>query len=148
MLYFLRKIKTERMMGRFLDFEVYIDSPLSVDATGIFHKNVADCFDEEALSLVRQGMNPIAFPGLRMAITSDESKEINFIEKPIVIISASGMCEAGRIRHHLKHNLWRKESTVLFVGFQVPGTLGNALLGGAKEVKRSEERRVGKECRL
>lgn len=135
MLYFLRKIKTERMMGRFLDFEVYIDSPLSVDATGIFHKNVADCFDEEALSLVRQGINPIAFPGLRMAITSDESKEINFIEKPIVIISASGMCEAGRIRHHLKHNLWRKESTVLFVGFQVPGTLGNALLGGAKEVK-------------
>lgn len=135
MLYFLRKIKTERLLSRFLDFEVYIDSPLSVEATGIFHKNVAECFDEEALSLVKQGVNPISFPGLRMAITSDESKEINFIEKPIVIISASGMCEAGRIRHHLKHNLWRKESTILFVGYQVPGTLGNALLGGAKEVK-------------
>ncbi len=135
MLYFLRRIKTERLLHRFLDFEVYIDSPLSVDATGIFHKNVSDCFDEEALDLVRQGVNPISFPGLRMAITSEESKAINFIEKPSVIISASGMCEAGRIRHHLKHNLWRKESTVLFVGFQVPGTLGNALLGGAKEVK-------------
>lgn len=135
MLYFLRKIKTERLMERFLDFEVYIDSPLSVDATGIFHKNVSECFDEEALSLVKQGINPISFPGLKMAVTSDESKEINFIEKPIVIISASGMCEAGRIRHHLKHNLWRKESTVLFVGYQVPGTLGNALLGGVKEVK-------------
>lgn len=135
MLYFLRKIKTERLMERFLDFEVYIDSPLSVDATEIFHKNVSDCFDEEALSLVKQGINPISFPGLKMAITSDESKEINFIEKPVVIISASGMCEAGRIRHHLKHNLWRRESTILFVGFQVPGTLGNALLGGVKEVK-------------
>ncbi len=135
MLYFLRKIKTERLLNRFLDFEVYIDSPLSVDATGIFHKNVADCFDEEALMLVKQGINPISFPGLRMAITSDESREINFIEKPVVIISASGMCEAGRIRHHLKHNLWRKESTILFVGFQVPGTLGNMLLGGTKEVK-------------
>ena len=135
MLYFLRKIKTEKLLKRFLDFEVYIDSPLSVDATGIFHKNVADCFDEEALSLVKQGINPIAFPGLRMAITSDESREINFIEKPVVIISASGMCEAGRIRHHLKHNLWRKESTILFVGYQVPGTLGNALLGGISEVK-------------
>lgn len=135
MLYFLRKIKTERLLNRFLDFTVYVDSPLAVDATGIFHKNVSDCFDEEALSLVKQGVNPIGFPGLRMAITSDESREINFLEKPVVILSASGMCEAGRIRHHLKHNLWRKESTVLFVGFQVPGTLGNALLGGAKEAK-------------
>lgn len=135
MLYFLRKIKTEHMMDRFLDFEVYIDSPLAVEATHIFNKNVADCFDEEALELVQNGINPIGFDGLKMAITSDESKMINFIEKPIVIISASGMCEAGRIRHHLKHNLWRKESTILFVGYQVPGTLGNALLGGAREVK-------------
>lgn len=135
LLYFLRKIKTEKMLNRFLDFEVYIDSPLAIEATNIFHKSVAECFDEEALNLVRKGINPIGFEGLKVAVTSDESKMVNFIQKPIVIISASGMCEAGRIRHHLKHNLWRKESTILFVGFQVPGTLGNALLGGAKEVR-------------
>ena len=135
MLYFLRKIKTERLLTRFLDFEVYVDSPLAVDATGIFHKNVAECFDEEALSFTRRGLNPIGFDGLKMAITSDESREINVTDHPVVILSASGMCEAGRIRHHLKHNLWRKESTILFVGFQVPGTLGHALLNGAEKVR-------------
>lgn len=135
MLYFLRKIKTEHLLERFLDFEVYMDSPLAVEATNIFHKNVADCFDEEALELIEKGVNPINFEGLKVAVTSDESKMINFVNKPVVIMSASGMCEAGRIRHHLKHNLWRKESTVIFVGYQVPGTLGNALLGGAKEVR-------------
>lgn len=135
MLYFMRRIKTEHLLPEYENFEVYVDSPLAVEATSIFNKNVEDCFDEEALALVQQGINPIGFPGLRMAITSDESKMINFDEKPKVILSASGMCEAGRIRHHLKHNLWRKDSTILFVGFQVPGTLGNALLGGAKEVR-------------
>lgn len=135
MLYFLRKIKTENLLPEFQDFEVYIDSPLAVEATNIFHKSVKECFDEEALELVGKGINPIGFPGLKIAISSDESKKINFIQKPIVIISASGMCEAGRIRHHLKHNLWRKDSTILFVGYQVPGTLGNHLLNGAKEVK-------------
>lgn len=135
MLYFLRRIKMEHLLEEFEPFDVFVDSPLAVEATTIFNKSVQDCFDEEALSLVQQGINPISFPGLRMAITSDESKMINFDEKPKVIISASGMCEAGRIRHHLKHNLWRKDSTILFVGYQVPGTLGNALLGGAKEVK-------------
>ena len=84
---------------------------------------------------MQQGINPIGFPGLKMAITSDESKMINFNDNPKVIISASGMCEAGRIRHHLKHNLWRKDSTILFVGYQVPGTLGFSLLNGAKEVR-------------
>ena len=135
LLYFLRKAKTENLVPEFPDFEVYIDSPLAVEATGIFHKNVAECFDEEALELVSNGINPIRFDGLKMAITSDESKMINFDEKSKVIISASGMCEAGRIRHHLKHNLWREDSTVIFVGFQVPGTLGNALLNGVQEVK-------------
>ena len=135
MLYFLRRIKTEKLLPEYQNFEVYVDSPLAVEATSIFGRNVSDCFDEEALSLVNQGINPIGFPGLRMAITSDESKMINFDEKPKVILSASGMCEAGRIRHHLKHNLWRADSTILFVGFQVPGTLGNLLLGGAKEVR-------------
>lgn len=135
MLYFLRKIKRENMLPEFADFEVYIDSPLAVEATNIFQKHVDECFNERAKQLLEKGTNPIAFPGLKVAVTSDESRMINFIQKPIVIISASGMCEAGRIRHHLKHNLWRKDSTILFVGYQVPGTLGNLLLNGAKEVR-------------
>ena len=135
MLYFIRRIKMENLLPEFQNFEVYVDSPLAVEATTIFGKNVQDCFDDTALALVQQGINPIGFPGLRMAITSDESKMINFNDKPKVILSASGMCEAGRIQHHLKHNLWRKDSTILFVGYQVPGTLGNMLLNGAKEVK-------------
>ena len=135
MLYFIRRIKMENLLPEFQNFELYVDSPLAVEATTIFGKNVQDCFDDTALALVQQGINPIGFPGLRMAITSDESKMINFNDKPKVILSASGMCEAGRIRHHLKHNLWRKDSTILFVGYQVPGTLGNMLLNGAKEVK-------------
>ena len=135
MLYFIRRIKMENLLPEFQNFEVYVDSPLAVEATTIFGKNVQDCFDDTALALVQQGINPIGFPGLRMAITSDESKMINFNDKPKVILSASGMCEAGRTRQHLQHDLGRKDSTILFVGYQVPGTLGNMLLNGAKEVK-------------
>ena len=123
----MRRIKTEGLLPEYPGFEVYIDSPLAVEATNIFHKSVEDCFSDEAKKLVEQGINPIGFPGLKTSVTSDESKMINFSKKPLVIISASGMCEAGRIRHHLKHNLWRPESTILFVGYQVPGTLGHAL---------------------
>ena len=87
------------------------------------------------MEIVKKGFNPISFPGLKLSITSDESKLINFDDTPKVIISASGMCEAGRIRHHLKHNLWREECTVLFVGYQAVGTLGRMLVEGIKEVK-------------
>lgn len=135
MLYFLRKIKADRLVKDYPDFPVYVDSPLAVEATGIFHKNIYNCFDEEAMELVKKGINPIQFPGLNLAITSEESKMINFDDKPKVILSASGMCEAGRIRHHLKHNLWRPECTVLFVGYQAVGTLGRAIVDGAQEVK-------------
>lgn len=135
MLYFLRQIKADRLVEGHEDFPVYVDSPLAVEATGIFQKNEFECFDEEAMELVNQGINPIAFPGLRLAITSEESKAINFENTPKVIISASGMCEAGRIRHHLKHNLWRPECTILFVGYQAVGTLGRAIVEGAQEVK-------------
>ena len=135
MLYFLRKIKSEKMVEGFEDFRVFVDSPLAVEATNIFNRNIYECFDEEAMELVRQGINPITFPGLSLSITSEESKNINFIDTPKVIISASGMCEAGRIRHHLKHNLWREESTILFVGYQAIGTLGRSIVEGAKEVK-------------
>ena len=135
MLYFLRKIKEDRLVKGFEDFEVYVDSPLAVEATNIFNKNIQSCFDEEAMELVRAGINPISFQGLKLSLTSEESKEINFDLKPKVILSASGMCEAGRIRHHLKHNLWRKECTILFVGYQAVGTLGRILLEGATSVK-------------
>lgn len=135
MLYFIRRIKEEGLVTGFDGFEVYMDSPLAVEATSIFHESVAECFDEEAKRLIAEGKNPIRFPGLKMAVTSEESRMINLDMKPKVIISASGMCEAGRIRHHLKHNLWRQECTVVFVGYQVPGTLGAHLLSGAKEVK-------------
>lgn len=134
-LYFLRQIKEQQLVKTHPDFEVYVDSPLAVEATNIFGKNVQQCFDEEAKALVEKGINPIGFPGLKLSITSDDSKAINFDQQPKVILSASGMCEAGRIRHHLKHNLWRPESTIVFVGYQTRGTLGRALLEGAKEVK-------------
>lgn len=135
MLYFFRRIKSENLLPEFPDFEVYVDSPLSVEATNIFNKNVVDCFNEDAKALIEQGINPIKFDGLKVSVTSDDSKMINFNPKPKVIISASGMCEAGRIRHHLKHNLWRSDSTILFVGYQVPGTLGFSLLNGVEKVK-------------
>jgi len=134
-LYFIRKIKEQRMIRGYEGFLVYVDSPLAVEAIGIFHKNEHTCFDEEAIALVKKGINPISFPGLRLSITSQESILINSDNEPKVIISASGMCEAGRIRHHLKHNLWRSECTVLFVGYQAIGTLGRALYDGVGEVK-------------
>lgn len=135
LLYFIRKIKADRMVKTIPDFEVYVDSPLAIEATNIFMEHMWDDFDNEAMDLVNQGINPITFRGLKTTITSEESKEINFDEKPKVIISASGMCEAGRIKHHLKHNLWREESTILFVGYQAYGTLGRAIAEGASTVK-------------
>lgn len=134
MLYYFRKIKEEGLVKGHT-FEVYVDSPLAVEATQIFNENMAECFDQEAMDLVRNGINPLRFPGLTLSITSNDSIAINSDNKPKVIISASGMCEAGRIRHHLKHNLWRKECTVVFVGYQANGTLGRMLLEGASEVK-------------
>ena len=134
LLYFIRKIKEDKMIHGHDHFDVYVDSPLAIEATRIFMKHMYEDFDEEATKLVQAGINPIGFEGLKTAITSDDSRMINFDERPKVIISASGMCEAGRIRHHLKHNLWRKESTILFVGYQAKGTLGRIILEGAKSV--------------
>jgi len=134
-LYFIREIKEKQLLSEFPDFEVYVDSPLAIEATKVFTKNGKGCFDEEAMKLVSSGVNPLVFPGLKLAVSSDESKMINFDDKPKVIVSASGMCEAGRIRHHLKHNLWRPECTILFVGYQAVGTLGRKLIDGAASVK-------------
>lgn len=135
MLYFIRKIKNDGLISNYPDFPVYVDSPMAVGATQIFREHQYDCYDDEAMELVKSGINPISFPGLNLAITTEESQAINFESTPKVIISASGMCDAGRIKHHLKHNLWRKESTVLFVGYQSVGTLGRSILDGAEHVK-------------
>ena len=134
-LYFLREIKEKELVPSRPDFVVYVDSPMAVSATEIFEDHVYDCFSDEAQELVRSGVNPISFPGLRLSITSEESREINADEEPKVILSASGMCDAGRIKHHLKHNLWRPESTVLFVGHQSVGTPGRTIKDGAPEIK-------------
>jgi len=134
-LYFMRKIKEDHMITGHDNFDVYVDSPLAVEATHVFNKNIMECFDEEAMDLINRGINPIAFPGLKLSITSEDSKNINFDMSPKVIISAAGMCDAGRIRHHLKHNLWRPECTILFAGYQAVGTLGRALIEGAQVVK-------------
>lgn len=134
MLYYFRKIVSENLVPGH-SFQVYVDSPLAVEATQIFNRNISACFDDEAMELVKQGINPLQFKGLSLSITSNDSKAINFDNRPKVIISASGMCEAGRIRHHLKHNLWRSESTIVFVGYQAGGTLGRVLLEGVDEVR-------------
>ena len=106
-----------------------------MEATGIFLQCDPTDFDDETRAILKQGVNPIWFDGLKLAVSSDESKLINTDPQPKVILSASGMCEAGRIRHHLKHNLWRKESVILFVGYQAEGSLGWKLENGAKSVK-------------
>lgn len=135
MLYYLRHIKQNDMLPEYKNFPVYVDSPLAVDATEIFLDNEEQCYDDEAMALIRQGVNPITFPGLRLTISTEESKAILDDYAPKVIISASGMCDAGRIKHHLKHNLWRPDSTILFVGFQSAGSPGRRILDGAEEIK-------------
>jgi metallo-beta-lactamase family protein len=135
MLYFIRQIKSDNLIKGHDDFPVYVDSPLANEATDIFISNRESCYDEEALSFVRRGINPISFEGLIRTVTSDDSRAINDDSRPKVIISASGMCEAGRIKHHLKHNLWKPENTILFVGYQASNTLGRSLIEGAKKVK-------------
>ena len=135
MLYFIREIKERRLVHGHDGFKVYVDSPLAIEATRVFVENHLSCYDTAAMALVKQGINPLQFDGLELAVTPDDSMAINFDKSPKVIISASGMCEAGRIRHHLKHNLWRPECTILFVGYQAIGTLGRNIIEGEKEVR-------------
>lgn len=135
MLYFIRQIKEEHRIHGHDNFPVFVDSPLASKSTTIFRENFSECYDAEAIALVTKGENPLAFPGLQISETKEDSVAINLDSTPKVIISASGMCDAGRIRHHLKHNLWRANSAVVFVGFQSPGTLGRRLLDGVEKVK-------------
>lgn len=135
MLYLIRNIKEQGLVKNHANFAVYVDSPLAVEATNIYSSGLTDYYDTETLDLLEQGIDPIRFNGLKLSITSDDSKMINFDDSPKVILSASGMCEAGRIRHHLKHNLWRSDSTILFVGYQSEGTIGRKLVEGETRVK-------------
>ena len=135
MLYFIRQIKQDGLVTGHDGFEVWVDSPLAIEATNIFRERMFADFDKEAMELLQEGINPIGFEGLKVAVTSEESRAINDDKQPKIIISASGMCDAGRVKHHLKHNLWREESTVLFVGYQAVGTPGRSILDGAESVK-------------
>lgn len=120
--------------GRIPSMPVFVDSPLAASATEIFRRH-PECYNDDTRRLIENGDDPFWFPGLRMIRSADESKALNFLDEPAVIISASGMAEAGRIKHHLKHNLWRPCCTILFVGFQAKGTLGRRIVDGADKVK-------------
>ena len=147
LLYYFREIKQKNLLPEFPDFKVFVDSPMAVTATGIFTEADPNNLDEEARAIMDSGVNPISFPGLELSITTDESKAINDNTEPKVIMSASGMCDAGRIKHHLKYNLWRKDSSVVFVGYQAEGTLGRKLIDGAETVKVLGEE-VTVECKV
>ena len=125
---FAKKYKT------IMNVPVYVDSPLAISATEIFKKNT-NLFEDEIQEKIKSGDNPLEFPGLQFTRTAEESKALNESTEPCIIISASGMCDVGRIKHHLKHNLWNPKSTILFVGYQAPGTLGRTIVEGAKKVK-------------
>lgn len=134
LLYLLRIITERNYVPSFQQIPVFLDSPLAIEATEVFSRNIEGYFDEEAMAIVKRGHNPLNFPSLTKTVTADESKELNLRQESAVIISSSGMCEAGRIKHHLKHNLWRRESTIVFCGYQAMGTLGRSILDGAEHV--------------
>ena len=141
-LYELNKIKDQhkddeefqKKYQTLMNIPVYVDSPLAVSATEVFRKNM-DLFDDEIKEFISRGDNPLEFPGLHFTKSVDESKALNESNEPCIIISASGMCDVGRIKHHLKHNIWNPLSTILFVGYQAPGTLGRRIVDGEQKVK-------------
>lgn len=134
-LYIIKAIKEKKLVKNHDHFPVYLDSPLAVEATNIFNNCDTAYFDEKMLELISRGINPLLNDDLIFSVSTEESRMINFVETPKVIISSSGMCDAGRIRHHLKHNLWNPSNITLFVGYQAEGSLGNLILSGKKTVK-------------
>ena len=135
LLYYLREIKRDGLVQSLPSFKVYVDSPLATEATKIYSGNLRGYLDDDAIHVIQGGENLFTFPGLTLTQSTEESRALNDDKTPKIIISASGMCDAGRIRHHLKHNLWRPECAVVFVGYQGEGTLGRRLLEGARSVK-------------
>ncbi|MBR3614521.1 MAG: MBL fold metallo-hydrolase [Clostridia bacterium] len=141
-LYELDKLKEDygqdeefaRKYEKIMNVPVYVDSPLAISATEVFKKNT-ELFEEEIQEKIKRGDNPLEFRGLQFTPSAEESKALNEDHTPAIILSASGMCEVGRIKHHLKHNLWNPNSTILFVGYQAPGTLGRSIVEGAEKVK-------------
>ena len=140
-LYELNRIKEDehdeefyKKYKKLMSVPVYVDSPLAISATEVFKENM-NLFNEETQKIINEGDNPLEFSGLKFTRTADESKALNASQESSIIISASGMCEVGRIKHHLKHHLWEPTSTILFVGYQAPGTLGRKLVDGEKKVK-------------
>ncbi len=124
----------QKKYKKLMSTPVYVDSPLAISATEVFKKNT-DLFEDEIKEEILSGNNPLEFPGLKFTSTVEESRALNENQEPAIIISASGMCEVGRIKHHLKHNIWNPNNTILFVGYQAPGTLGYSIVDGAKSVK-------------
>lgn len=122
------------LRGELPPVQVFIDSPMAAAATEVFKRH-PHYYDQETSNLVTSSGNPLAMPGLHFARTTEESQALNMIKSGAIIMSASGMCDAGRIKHHLKHNLWRPECTVLFVGYQAPGTKGQRLLSGVPSIR-------------
>ena len=146
-LYEINKIKETRDDEEFrrkyktlMKVPVYVDSPLAISATEVFRQNT-DLFDDEIKQKMESGDSPLEFPGLKFTQTAEESIALNESQESAIIISASGMCEVGRIKHHLKHNIWNPNNTILFVGYQAPGTLGYSIVNGAERVKI-----FGEEC--
>lgn len=135
LLYFFREIKQKNLIPEYKTFPVYVDSPLANEATAVFLQCSEVCLDQQTLDIMSDGQNPIWFDDLYTTVSSDESKALNSNNEPKVIISSGGMCEGGRIRHHLKHNLWDSRNTILFAGYQAVGTLGRIIYDGAESVK-------------
>ncbi len=134
LLYLIREIKKKNLVTN-SNFPVYVDSPLASDITKLYDDDLRIYGDIKTKDIVKEGLNPLTFPNLDFTNSTSESKALNNDPTPKVIISSSGMCEGGRIKHHLKHNLWREESSLVFVGFQAPGTMGRELLEGTEKVK-------------
>ena len=120
------------------DLPVFVDSPLATKVTEIFRKH-RKFLDEETQEFIRKGQDPLSLPNLRFTESTRESQDLNTMDRPAIIISASGMCNAGRIKHHLKHNLWRPESSIVFVGYQGIGTPGRRIVDGAKSIRLFSE---------
>ncbi|MBE6038193.1 MAG: MBL fold metallo-hydrolase [Anaerofustis stercorihominis] len=138
-LYELNYYKENNLLGAYNDVRVFVDSPLAIKATEVFKNNYA-AMDAETNELVSEGDDPLVFSNLNFSVTAEDSKALNTDEEPKIIISASGMCDAGRIRHHIKHNAYKENCTILFVGYQAEGSLGRLLLDGEKDIKLFGER--------